>query len=62
MRRLNAGRISHPLFGDREHWYAQAGGMVPGFFDDPVSRAGPGLRTEVEAAVRRVRDKIYAAP
>lgn len=58
----NRGLITHPLFGNRKRWYEQTGGMRPGFFDDPVERSGPEVRNQIEAAVRRVRDKIYAAP
>src|SRR6266702_8889959 len=25
LRNLDAGRLTHPLFGDREHWYTQEG-------------------------------------
>ena len=36
---LNQGRLRHPLFGDRRHWYAQR--VNPQFFDRPVlARAG----------------------
>ena len=67
--RLNQGIIGHPVFGRRSKvnarrwasWEYQTGGMRAGFFDDPVSRAGPQVREQVAAAVRRVRDKIYAA-
>jgi len=55
---LNAGRLSHPLWGNRQHWYGQA--VRPGFFDDPVARAGPEVRRQIQEAVRRVIAKIHA--
>jgi hypothetical protein len=51
LRRLDAGLLTHPLFGDREHWYTQGIPSVrPGWFTRPA-----------EAAVPRVREKILAA-
>ena len=58
--RLNRGILTHPLFGDREHWFNQP--IRPAFFDDPVAASGPQVRDQIAAAVRRVIDKIYAAP
>lgn len=54
VRRLNAGVISHPLFGDRERWFTQTAGMHAGFVDSPVERAGPMVREKVAEAIRRV--------
>lgn len=38
LRRINAGTVRHPLFGDRHHWYLEK--VEPGFatkvFDGPV--------------------------
>ena len=70
VQRLNRGVIGHPVFGKRSRvnarrwaaWVYQTDGMRAGFFDGPVSRAGPEVRRQIEAAIRRVRDKIYAAP
>lgn len=67
--RLNRGVIGHPVFGRRSRtnprkwasWEYQEGGIRAGFFDDPVDRAGPEVRRQIEAALARVRDKIYAA-
>ena len=68
--RLNQGIIGHPVFGRRSRvnarrwasWEYQEGGMRAGFVDGPVSRAGPAVRDQIAAAVRRVRDQIYTAP
>lgn len=57
----NRGLITHPLFGDKQRWYEQTGGMKPGFFDDPVDRAGVQVREQIEAALQRVIDEIYAS-
>jgi hypothetical protein len=63
----NAGVITHPEFAQAGtprrswRWRTQTAGMRPGFFDDPVERAGPEVRRQIEAALRRVIDRIYAA-
>lgn len=57
LRRLDSGLISHPLYGNREHWYTQTGmseGMKPGWFTGPCQDAEPHVRTELERALRDV--------
>lgn len=59
-KRLESGFITHPLFGDREHWYTQEGpghGMEPGWFTGPCEAAGPQVRDALETALRDVADK-----
>ena len=59
--RLNDGFLTHPLFGDREHWFTQgpaAGGMRPGFFFDPAEKAAPGIRDKVLGAMAETARKI----
>lgn len=55
--RLNAGTLAHPLFGNRRHWYGQA--VKPLFFDEPIEDRAPQIRDDIEAALERVKDKIY---
>jgi hypothetical protein len=55
---LNRGVLKHPLFGNRRHWYAQA--VRPLFFDEPIEQNAPRIRQEIEDALERVKDKIYA--
>jgi hypothetical protein len=57
VRQRNAGRITHPLFGNKERWFTQTAGMVPGFVDTPVERAAPQVREKVLEAVRRITEK-----
>lgn len=58
LRRLDAGLLTHPLFGDREHWYTQPGktpgGMRPGWFTGPCEDAAPEVRIELEKALHEV--------
>jgi hypothetical protein len=60
LRRLDAGLLTHPLFGDREHWYTQEGpghGMVPGWFTGPAEAAGPRVLAALEQALADVSGK-----
>jgi len=58
LRDLDAGRLTHPLFGDREHWYTQEEPSVrPGWFTGPAEAAGPRVRAGIERALADVADK-----
>jgi hypothetical protein len=60
LRRLDAGRITHPLYGNREHWYTQSapsGGMERGWFTGPCEDAAPHVRAALEHALRDVAGK-----
>jgi hypothetical protein len=58
-KRLDAGLITHPLYGDREHWYTQSStkGMEPGWFTGPCEDAAPHVRAALEHALRDVAGK-----
>lgn len=63
LKRLDEGRLTHPLFGDREHWYTQEGtpgtgpGVHPGWFTGPCQDAEPKVRDALEKALRDVAAK-----
>jgi hypothetical protein len=52
LRRLDAGLLTHPLYGDREHWYTQH--VEPGWFTGPAEAARPRVRAELERALEDV--------
>jgi hypothetical protein len=57
LRNLDAGRLTHPLFGDREHWFTQVGtaqGVTPGWFSGPAEAATPRVRAAIEQALEDV--------
>jgi hypothetical protein len=56
--KLNDGTITHPLYGDREHWFVQLRGMRSGFFDDPCKKSGPDVREKILAAMHETASKI----
>lgn len=53
---LNAGRLRHPVFGDRATWVTQF--VAPGFFDLPIQRNLPNIRAAVDKALSDVSRKI----
>ena len=60
--RLNEGFLTHPLYGNREHWFTQTDGMKPGFFNDPCNRSGPQVRDKILAAMHDVASKVTGGP
>ena len=39
LKALNRGRLRHPLFGNRKHWYEQS--IPPGMWDDAIGKVAP---------------------
>jgi hypothetical protein len=60
LKNLDEGRLTHPLFGNREKWFTQVGiaqGVQPGWFTGPAEAAAPRVRAELEQALRDVAAK-----
>lgn len=55
---LNDGTLSHPLFGNRNHWYKQSRSVKKGFFNEPLEEQGPKVQQDILAAMERVANKI----
>jgi hypothetical protein len=54
--RLNEGRLTHPLWGNREHWYTQA--ITPAFFTGPAEASAPRVRRAILDAMNRIADRV----
>jgi hypothetical protein len=55
LRNLDEGRLTHPVFGDREVWKTQEEPSVqPGWFSGPAEAAGPRVRDGIERALADV--------
>jgi hypothetical protein len=54
LRRLNQGRLRHPVFGNRSVWVQQTAGVIPGFLDEPFEKSKP----EVARGIQQVLDEI----
>jgi hypothetical protein len=55
LRRLDAGLLTHPVYGDREVWRTQH--VEPGWFTAPAAAAAPQVRAELERALEDVAAK-----
>jgi len=49
LRRLDAGLLTHPVYGNREVWRTQH--VEPGWFTGPAEDAAPDVRAELERAL-----------
>lgn len=54
LKRLNEGRLRHPVFGNRGVWVEQTEGVNPGFLDEAFEKSKP----EIARGVQRVLDDI----
>ena len=58
LRNLDEGRLTHPVYGNREHWSTQEEPSVqPGWFSGPAEAGGPRVRAAIERALADVADK-----
>lgn len=56
LRRLDEGRVRHPVFGHRKVWVTQE--VQPGWFSRPAEAAAPLVRQELLAVFDDVREQI----
>lgn len=56
VRRMDRGRLRHPLFGNRDWWYTQ--NIPEGWFTTPMMRGVPRLRKVLLEHMNKVADKI----
>lgn len=55
---LDAGVLSHPLFGNRKRWFTQTDGVRAGFFTGPAEQSAPQVRAAILTAMHDVAGKI----
>lgn len=53
---IDQGRVRHPLYGNRRHWYLQD--VPPGWWATPTDETQDTTREELLAALDRVREQI----
>jgi hypothetical protein len=56
IRRMDKGRLRHPLFGNEKHWFTQS--IPSGWFSEPIEKAAPEIRWEIGKGMARVTNKI----
>jgi hypothetical protein len=57
LRYLDAGELTHPVYGNREHWVTQTGtaqGVTPSWFTGPAEAGGPRVREAIGKALEDV--------
>jgi hypothetical protein len=58
LRKLDAGLLRHPVYGNREVWRDQEEPSVqPGWFTGPAEAAGPRVRDGIEKALEDVANR-----
>jgi len=58
LRRLNAGRLRHPVFGNRDVWVEQTAGMNPGFLDEAFEKKKPEVARAVQGVLAEIARKV----
>lgn len=58
--RLNAGRVWHPVYGQRKPGVVQHVPGAVGFFDDPLRDAAPEIRGDLQAVLRDYKRRLAA--
>lgn len=53
---LNRGRLRHPLYGDRGHWYDQA--VPPNFWDEPLLEDVEQVREDLVNVLDEIGKKL----
>lgn len=56
--RLNAGRLRHPVWGNREVWVEQTAGITPGFLDEAFEKKKPEIAREVSRVLDEIARKV----
>lgn len=56
LRALDRGRLRHPLYGNRRHWFTQQ--IPPGWFSRPMEAAIPGIRRDVVDVLEDIARRI----
>ena len=56
---LERGRLSHPLFGDKHHWYRQS--VTRGFASKPIKAIRPKIVAEIDDELAKIADDVKGA-
>lgn len=53
---INAGKLSHPLYGNRKHWYTTT--IKPGFFTSEAQKGARKAQDEIRKSMDAVAAKV----
>ncbi len=56
VRALEAGRLKHPLFGNKKHWYTNR--IKRGFASETLRKTRPLIVRELDSEIARVRKDL----
>jgi len=57
--RLERGTLSHPLFGNKHHWYRQS--VTRGFASKPIRASRPKIVARIDRELEQVADDVRGA-
>ncbi|MCF6376898.1 hypothetical protein L2K70_04720 [Nocardioides KLBMP 9356] len=58
LKRLNEGRLRHPVFGNRSVWVEQTAGVNPGFLDEAFDKNKPEVIRGVQRVLAEIARKV----
>lgn len=58
LKRLNAGRLRHPVFGNRRVWVEQTAGVNPGFLDEAFDKNKPEVTRGIQQVMAEIARKV----
>lgn len=56
LRDINAGRVRHPVWGNRDVWKQQE--VPEGFFSEPIEKKAPSIREQIAIAMTNIARQI----
>lgn len=56
LRSINAGRLRHPVFGQRDAWAEQV--VAKGFFDEPIEDRADNIRRGINKVLADIAKKV----
>ena len=56
MKSIDAGKLRHPVFGNRKVWVPQS--VTPGFFTGPIEDDLPKIREGIQRAMDRTAEQL----
>jgi hypothetical protein len=56
LRAINAGRLRHPVWGNRDVWVEQH--IEPGFFDGPIEKRADDIRRGIQKVLADIANKV----
>lgn len=58
LKRLNEGRLRHPVYGNRGAWVEQTAGITPGFLDESFEKSKPELARGISRVIDEIARKV----